>query len=45
MKFTDNLEFKALLQAKQKDIQQRTSDGVQETTQFQKMRTLFTSVS
>ena len=40
MKFTDNLEFKALLQAKQKDIQQRTSDGVQETTQFQKMRTL-----
>ena len=29
MKFTDNQEFKALLQAKQKDIQQRTSDGVQ----------------
>ena len=40
MKFTDNQEFKALLQAKQKDIQQRTSDGVQETAQFQKMRTL-----
>ena len=40
MKFTDNQEFKALLQTKQKDIQQRTCDGVQETAQFQTLRTL-----
>lgn len=40
MQFTNNQEFKELLQAKQKDIQQRTSDGVQETSQFQRMRTL-----
>lgn len=40
MQFTNNQEFKKLLQAKQKDIQQRTSDGVQETSQFQRMRTL-----
>lgn len=40
MQFTNNQEFKKLLQAKQKDIQQRTSDGVQETSQFQRMCTL-----
>lgn len=40
MNFTNNDEFKNLLRTKQIDIQQRTSDGVQETTQFQRMKTL-----
>lgn len=40
MLFSKNQEFKELLQTKQRDIQQRTSDGVQETSQFQRMRTL-----
>lgn len=35
MKFTGNPEFKRLLDEKKQDIVQRTSDGVQETAQFQ----------
>ena len=41
MKFTGNPGFKRLLDEKQHDIIQRTSDGVQETTQFQRLRSLF----
>lgn len=41
MMFTDNIEFKRLLEAKEQDIHQRTSDGVQETPQFQRLFSLF----
>ena len=40
MRFTDNPEFKHLLDEKKQEIVQRTSDGVQETTQFQRLRSL-----
>ena len=40
MKFTGNPEFKRLLDEKKQDIVQRTSDGVQETVQFQRLRSL-----
>ena len=40
MKFTDNPSFKRLLDEKKQDILQRTSDGVQETPQFQRLRSL-----
>lgn len=40
MKFTGNPDFKRLLDEKKKDIVQRTSDGVQETVQFQRLRSL-----
>ena len=40
MNFTNNDEFKNLLRMKQIDIQQRTSDGIQETAQFQRMKAL-----
>lgn len=40
MKFTGNPEFKRLLDEKKQDIVQRTSDGVQETAQFQRLRSL-----
>ena len=38
--FTGNPEFKRLLDEKKQDIVQRTSDGVQETSQFQRLRSL-----
>ena len=41
MKFTGNPDFKRLLDEKKHDIVQRTSDGVQETSQFQRLRSLF----
>lgn len=40
MKFTGNPDFKRLLDEKKQDIVQRTSDGVQETIQFQRLRSL-----
>lgn len=40
MKFTGDLEFKRLLDEKKQDILQRTSDGVQETPQFQRLLSL-----
>lgn len=40
MKFTSDLEFKRLLDEKKQDILQRTSDGVQETPQFQRLLSL-----
>lgn len=39
-RFTDNPDFKRLLDEKKQDIVQRTSDGVQETAQFQRLRSL-----
>ena len=38
MKFSNNEEFSALLRSKEVDIKQRTSDGIQETVNFQKLR-------
>ena len=40
MQFTGNPQFKRLLDEKKQDIVQRTSDGVQETAQFQRLRSL-----
>lgn len=40
MRFTGNQEFKRLLDEKKQDIVQRTSDGVQETVSFQRLRSL-----
>lgn len=37
MEFANNQAFKTLLQTKRREIQQRTSDGVQETPQFQRL--------
>lgn len=42
MRFTDNPEFKRLLDEKKQDILQRTSDGIQETEQFQRLYSLLT---
>ena len=39
-RFTDNPNFKRLLDEKKQDIFQRTNDGVQETVQFQRLRSL-----
>ena len=39
-RFTDNPAFKQLLDEKKQDILQRTNDGVQETEQFQRLRSL-----
>lgn len=41
MRFSDNPTFKHLLDEKKQDILQRTSDGIQETTQFQRLLSLF----
>lgn len=43
MNFSNNSEFKTLLRKKQQEIHQRTNDGVQETAQFQKMKSLLIS--
>ena len=40
MRFTGNPDFKRLLDEKKQDIVQRTNDGVQETAQFQRLRSL-----
>lgn len=40
MNFSDNPEFKRLLDEKKLDIKQRTSDGIQETVQFQRLFSL-----
>ena len=40
MKFTGDLKFKRLLDEKKQEILQRTSDGVQETPQFQRLLSL-----
>lgn len=40
-RFTGSLEFKQMLEAKKQDIYRRTSDGIQETPQFQRLLTLF----
>lgn len=40
MDFANNQEFKTLLRKKQRAIQQRTSDGVQDTPQFQRLHIL-----
>ena len=40
MRFTGNPEFKRLLDEKKQEIVQRTSDGLQETVQFQRLRSL-----
>lgn len=40
MMFTDNQDFKRILEAKEQDIYQRTSDGVQEMPQFQRLYSL-----
>ena len=42
MRFSDNPEFKRLLDEKKHDILQRTCDGVQETEQFQRFYSLLT---
>ena len=42
MRFSDNAEFKRLLDEKKHDILQRTCDGVQETEQFQRFYSLLT---
>lgn len=42
MRFSDNPEFKRLLDEKKHDIMQRTSDGVQETEPFQRLLSLLT---
>ena len=39
-KFSNNQEFKRLLDEKKQDILQRTNDGVQETKQFQRLLSL-----
>lgn len=38
MKFSNNREFTDLLRRKEDDIKQRTSDGIQDTVNFQKLR-------
>lgn len=40
MRFSDNLEFKALLAEKKQEIYQLTRDGIQETSQFKKLKSL-----
>lgn len=40
MRFSDNPAFKQLLDEKKQDIMQRTSDGIQETIQFQRILSL-----
>lgn len=40
MRFSDNPEFKALLAEKRQEIYQLTKDGVQETPQFKKIKSL-----
>lgn len=42
MRFSNNPEFKRLLDEKRQDIMQRTSDGVQETESFQRLYSLLT---
>jgi hypothetical protein len=41
VRFTNNPEFKRMLDEKRQDIYHRTSDGVQETWQFQRLLSLF----
>lgn len=43
MRFSDNEEFKRLLDEKKQDILQRTSDGVQETENFNRLFSLLKS--
>lgn len=40
MRFSNNPEFKALLAEKKQEIYQLTKDGIQETAQFRKLKTL-----
>ena len=40
-RFSGNEEFKQMLDTRKMDILQRTSDGVQETTQFQRLLSIF----
>lgn len=40
MRFSDNPEFKALLAEKKQEIYQLTKDGIQETAQFRKLKSL-----
>lgn len=42
MRFSDNPDFKRLLDEKKQDIMQRTNDGVQETESFQRLFSLLT---